>query len=55
MIETNYMGTVCTSSKTTMLEMEAVETVAKIAQETKSVNFAKNESLMIVFSFSILR
>ena len=54
MTETNYVGTACTSSKTTMLEMEAVKTVAKTAQETKSVNFVKNESLMIVFSSSKL-
>ena len=34
MTDTNYVGTASNSLKTTMLEMEAVKTVAKTAQET---------------------
>ena len=47
MTENNYVGIACTASKTAMLEMKAVKTVAKIMH--------KNESLMIMFSSSILR
>ena len=56
MCKTDCVGTAGTSTRTTVLEVEAKKTAAKTsAQETNSVNCAKNKSLMIVFSSSILR
>ena len=45
MPETDYVGTSGTSTRTTMLKVEAIKTAAKTSvQKTNSVNFVKKKA-----------